>query len=911
VIAVLIGDPRQTWVKSCIAGDSGRFPVQEGRLVMQWPFVGRAREFQCALDVLENRSDYHGVVLVGDAGVGKTALARRLAEALQSNGLNERFILGTNTARAVPLAAFQRWVPVAEAHEPAVLLAAAHRALANEPDLLMVVDDAHLLDGLSALLVQQVAASGTTTMIVTIRSGDAIPDAVTALWKEHHLMRIDVDPFQRAQTSELVCAALQGVVSDAVIDQLHDLSCGVALVLRSLLTAAVENGTLSQNGGRWRLKGPLQVGADLSDLLESGLRTMPADEFEVVEIVAAAEVLDWAILRQLCDTDAVARAERRGAIELVADGSHTIARLGHPVLRDVVRKRGGVARSRQLNTILAAQLSAVLQRPRSHGAPNAGPDVRSQIQLAQFMARSDMDPDLGVIIHAAASAVTMSNVSLGEQLARFAYDHGGGLNAAIVLAEAMSWQGRGEEAESLLARFDPDGADAVATVRWGCTRAANLYWACGDVDAARSVLGTVRDRVAPPAMLGLVTAMEVSFDFFAGRLDQAISIGSGACATPDLMPLAMVWVASATAGALALRGSFAQVPVIAERGLAAAQRCESGLQRFAIGLAEVLALTGAGDFAAAEKVCTRYRDMTAGEAQANSIVDAMAGRIDLGRGALANACGELHGALSVMTEALPRGWVMLVAAWLAQAEAARGNSAAAAAALAQAKAAAGRQVAVFWPELELARAWERAAVGETTAARVHAERAALLARQADMLPVEMQALHTGVRFGDRSHSARLRELAKLLDSPLAATVAAHSRGLAGHDGDQLDDAADQFEKLGAMALAADAAAQAAREHAGAGTRIKELESSTHAHWRASQCNLRTPATAAIERPLPITDREREIATLVAAGLSNRQISDRLNVSARTVEGHLYRIFSKLGITQRDELARLLRARATN
>jgi DNA-binding CsgD family transcriptional regulator len=879
--------------------------------VLQWPFVGRAREFQHALDVLEEHSAYRGVVLIGEAGVGKTALARSLADELKSNGLNERFVLGTKTARAVPLAAFQRWVPVQEPHEPAVLLAAAHRALADERDLLMVVDDAHLLDRLSALLVQQVAASGTTKMIVTIRSGDEIPDAVTALWKEQHLMRIDIKPFTRAQTGELVCAVLDGVVSDRVIDKLHDLSAGIALVLRGLLTAAVENGNLIQDGGEWYLLGPLQVGADLNDLLESGLATMAADEFEVVEIVAAAEVLDWDILRQMCDTDAVARAERGGAIQLVADGSHTIARLGHPVLRDIVRKRGGVARSRQLNTLLARHLSEFLQRARRAGTPGARADVRSEIALAQLMTRSDIDPDLPVITRAAASAVTMSNVVLGEQLAQFAYDHGGGLIAAIVLAEAKSWQGRGDEAESLLATFDPDGSDALATVRWGCTRAANLYWACGDVDAARSVLATVRDRVASPAMLGLVTAMEVSFDFFAGRLDQTISVGSGACAATDLVPLAMVWVASATAGALALRGRFADVPVIAARGLVAAQRCESGLQRFAIGLAEVLALTAAGEFAAAEKVCARYRDMTAGEAQANSIVDAMAGRVDLGRGALTDACDQLHNALSVMTEAFPRGWVMLVAAWHAQAEAARGNSAAAAAALAQAEAATGRHVAVFWPELELARAWERAAVGETSAARVHAERAAQLARHADMVPVEMHALHTAVRFGDRSSSARLRELAKLMGSPLATAVAAHGRGLADHDGDQLDDAADGFEKLGAMALAADAAAQAAREHARAGTRIKELESSTHAHWRASQCDLRTPATAAIERPLPITDREREIATLVAGGLSNRQISDRLNVSARTVEGHLYRIFTKLGITDRDELAHLLRARATN
>ena len=237
--------------------------------MLQWPFVGRSRELQRALEVLEKPSAYHGVVLVGEAGVGKTALARCLADALGSTGRAERFIFGTKTARAIPLAAFQNWVPVEEPREPAVLLAAAHRALAAEKDLLMVVDDAHLLDQLSAVLVHQVAASGTTKLIVTIRSGDEIPDAVTALWKEHHLLRIDIKPFTHAQTGELVCAVLDGVVPDSVIDRLHDLSAGVALVVRGLLTTAIENGTLVDGGGQWRLTSALQVGADLNDLFES------------------------------------------------------------------------------------------------------------------------------------------------------------------------------------------------------------------------------------------------------------------------------------------------------------------------------------------------------------------------------------------------------------------------------------------------------------------------------------------------------------------------------------------------------------------------------------------------------------------------------------------------------------------
>jgi DNA-binding CsgD family transcriptional regulator len=51
----------------------------------------------------------------------------------------------------------------------------------------------------------------------------------------------------------------------------------------------------------------------------------------------------------------------------------------------------------------------------------------------------------------------------------------------------------------------------------------------------------------------------------------------------------------------------------------------------------------------------------------------------------------------------------------------------------------------------------------------------------------------------------------------------------------------------------------------------------------------------------LTAREREIATLAASGLSNREIADRLVVSPRTVENHLARAFVKLGVTSRREL----------
>ena len=53
-----------------------------------------------------------------------------------------------------------------------------------------------------------------------------------------------------------------------------------------------------------------------------------------------------------------------------------------------------------------------------------------------------------------------------------------------------------------------------------------------------------------------------------------------------------------------------------------------------------------------------------------------------------------------------------------------------------------------------------------------------------------------------SQTERLAELAKTLNTPLAQAIAEHARGLADHDGDLLDAAANRFIEMGALALAA-------------------------------------------------------------------------------------------------------------
>ncbi|MCA4763736.1 helix-turn-helix transcriptional regulator, partial [Mycobacterium avium subsp. hominissuis] len=55
-------------------------------------------------------------------------------------------------------------------------------------------------------------------------------------------------------------------------------------------------------------------------------------------------------------------------------------------------------------------------------------------------------------------------------------------------------------------------------------------------------------------------------------------------------------------------------------------------------------------------------------------------------------------------------------------------------------------------------------------------------------------------------------------------------------------------------------------------------------------------------------RQRDVIELAVAGLSNRQIAERLVMSVRTVEGHIYRACQRVGAQSRDELATIIRSR---
>jgi DNA-binding NarL/FixJ family response regulator len=106
--------------------------------------------------------------------------------------------------------------------------------------------------------------------------------------------------------------------------------------------------------------------------------------------------------------------------------------------------------------------------------------------------------------------------------------------------------------------------------------------------------------------------------------------------------------------------------------------------------------------------------------------------------------------------------------------------------------------------------------------------------------------------------------------------------------------------------AAEAAAEAAQAHRRAGNQGPSRASAARAQGLLDeQHRIHTPALAAGISLVPLTTREHEVATLAARGLSTRQIAERLTLSVRTVDNHLHRAYTKLGVSSRADLSRVL------
>jgi len=167
---------------------------------------------------------------------------------------------------------------------------------------------------------------------------------------------------------------------------------------------------------------------------------------------------------------------------------------------------------------------------------------------------------------------------------------------------------------------------------------------------------------------------------------------------------------------------------------------------------------------------------------------------------------------------------------------------------------------------------------------------------------EVQLLR--LRLGDVEALPRLRDITAMSAGPEQALLHAFAGALLAKDPEAMLELAQSASTAGYPLLAAETAGYAARLLARDGVRGRYRE----AVRLVQRLRLQLPGVVTSLQldesfaPCDLTLREQDVAVLVARGLRSSDVAERLGVPVRTVEGHIYRIYDKLHVRTRDELA---------
>jgi DNA-binding CsgD family transcriptional regulator len=701
-----------------------------------------------------------------------------------------------------------------------------------------------------------------------------------------------IEPTVLVGTGTLEGTTISTLIDPSSADVMWQASGGNALFVRHLVEGALEAGALRQVRGVWQLRGRTAVTSELASLLDARIERLPEEVAHTLQLLTYCEPLGLDTLTGLVGADAVERAERRGLIRVVEEQHELEVRLTHPLFGEVMRRRLGLAAARRLRGELVLALRQ---------QPIRGPGQR--IRLAELELDSDETPKTELLLAAAQDAIALTNIMLGERLARAAVTQGGGLVASELLARALLWQGKAAEAEQTLAPFDADAMTEDALLGWGAARITNLQWSMGDSDGAREVLALLRERVTRRGGRLFVDSLAATTAVSESHLDDAVTLCERVLADPAASPQAIECAVIGGTIALALMGRLDQVAVVAARGHQVEDQVE-GLWRNLRAFGEIWALVLAGDFDTADKHSADVVQISSpGQYLAWGMVNVLASTVEVARGRFPDAISRMEQTVAALTSESTAAWSFPARLLLAQSYCALGRVDPGARMVAELQTRFGRHLAVFEPPLRLTEAWLAAARGNVSAAIQLALQAGGIARRCGQRAIELCALHDAIRFGDRTSLQRVIDIASGVDGRLALVYGAHAAALADHKPAVVYSAAEQFEQIGVLLSAADAAAQAAVLFDAAGDRRGTVHAAVTAERLAAACGgVKTPALMLAANPLPLSTREREIANLVAQGMSTREIAERLVVSQRTVEGHIYRACVKLGVSNREGLA---------
>jgi DNA-binding CsgD family transcriptional regulator len=821
------------------------------------------------------------------------------------------------------------------------------RASIGRP-LAILIDDVHWADpGTVAMLhyVVRGLQQRRCVFLVTYRADEAsaeLHELLTALDRAERLTPLMLSGLDAAGVAELTGALLHGPAPAALREMLDRRSGGVPLHIKAIVLRLLETGTLFRAGGRWMLGqgAAAELPAVVSTLLQNKIEILPPSARQVLNVLAVCGgAADHVLVDHVAD-DVVAGITELRLTDLIVEDTKmgTLSyRIVHPVLAEVAYDMVPAVVIQRLH----ARLAEAVERHRPDDVRLLAAHVRA--------AGEQIDPDHALEVLTAATQADLGRLA-GEEACASA---GAGLNLARRLgsrstvddlagayAVACELAGRMEDAFSAWVEA-ADSAVNPQTQARRLTRGASVAWdvgrfadAYGLIDAADRALTDVMPcaesidveeaRARFAARAADLAGLEESIERLA---DLAHVVGSNRCRAVMLGALMnLAHLTGHYADGLGIGDELVTLardlesPLLVEvllRAVVAARICWGDLPGARAAAEEGLRLaqqTGVPALTILQSSLSVIIDMLAGDWQAalrraHDVLD-LSERVGVARGvifALATEAmvlvrlGRFDEAADRVSEirTLFGNWSAADRHVFAVVDLAEGMVALARHELGRALEIAAGKAAHHpsIPPLALALLGEaQAAAGDVTGARDTAARLAALGPGAPY-PAALAAWLSALAAGARN------------DPPSAVGALHHlDKAIAGFAklGMPYEEAVARLDRAPVRWAAGQSSDAVAQDVAAALDVLDGLQAKPMAdRARAMLRELGRRPTRPVHHPDPrrLSAREEEVARLVAQGLSNAEVGERLFISSRTVGTHLQHIYRRLQLSSRAALIR--------
>jgi DNA-binding CsgD family transcriptional regulator/tetratricopeptide (TPR) repeat protein len=298
--------------------------------------------------------DRMGVVITGDRGVGKS-LVGRTALAGWGPDIYTLQLRSSGPGAATPygcLAFILARLPQSSLGSPTAILhgiTSLIRSDAAGRKCVILLDNAAALDALSTGVLLNLLQTRTARLIATAQRTADLPPDFYWLITSGQLAEVRLANLTEVETLEVLQAALGHRVSSALASQMHQLVGGSPTLLQAVVSEQIERGNLVLSGTVWTLVD--EVVLDGRTALEDIVRARYARETpvarEVIEVLSCARTMSLSRLARMYSPDIIADMEDAGQIVVDRTDRHFVT-LGDRYLGDIVRNWLSVERRLEL-----------------------------------------------------------------------------------------------------------------------------------------------------------------------------------------------------------------------------------------------------------------------------------------------------------------------------------------------------------------------------------------------------------------------------------------------------------------------------------------------------------------------------------------------------------------------------------